>query len=139
MICHDNPSQASKALQIGSELARLGAAHVCVLSIISNSAAHPHTMAATLGTVCLIDYESERRASLDDCIALLRSRGVQAEGFLAHGNTIDEIAAYAKQLSIDLIVVGHYPKSTGGRWWSGPERGSLAERVSCNVLIAIGE
>jgi len=64
---------------------------------------------------------------------------VQAKGYLARGNTIDEIAAYAQKLAIDLIVVGHYPKPSGGRWWSGSERASLAERVNCCVLIAVNE
>jgi nucleotide-binding universal stress UspA family protein len=75
-------------------------------------------------------------------VGRLKARGVEAEGFLARGNTIDTIdtiVEYSKRLSIDLIVVGHYPKPAGGRWWSGPERAALAERVSCSVLIAMGQ
>jgi nucleotide-binding universal stress UspA family protein len=139
MLCYDGSVAGRKALQHGAELAQLVNAHVSVLSIVSETAAHPNTIAASVGTVCLVDYASEHRESLHECIFLLKSRGVQAEGFLASGNTIDEISAYSKRLSIDLIVVGHYPKPIGGRWWSGPERASLAERVTCCVLIAIGE
>jgi nucleotide-binding universal stress UspA family protein len=139
MLCYDGSVTGRKGLKLGSELAQLVNAQVSVLSIIPNTAANPSTVAASVGTICLVDHESEHRASLDECICSLQSRGVQAEGFLAHGNIIDEIAAYSKRLSADLIVVGYYPKSTGGRWWSGPERASLAERVSCSVLIAIGE
>jgi nucleotide-binding universal stress UspA family protein len=138
MMCYDGSVAGRRALKLGSELAQLVNAHVSVLSITSNTA-DPNTVAASVGTVCLVDFESAHRASLDECISLLKAHGVQAEGFLAHGNIIDEIVAYSRRLSIDLIVVGHYPKSTGGRWWSGPERASLAERVSCSVLIAIGE
>jgi nucleotide-binding universal stress UspA family protein len=64
---------------------------------------------------------------------------VEAEGHLTHGNTIDQIVAFSKRLSADLVVVGHYPQTARGRWWSGPERASLAERLSCCVLIAVNE
>ena len=42
-------------------------------------------------------------------------------------------------LPVDLIVVGIYPKAAGGRWWSGPDRQSLAERVNCAVFIAVDD
>jgi hypothetical protein len=72
-------------------------------------------------------------------IAWLKARGVEAEGHLVRGDTIDEIIAHSKRWSIDLVVVGHYPKRPGGRWWSGPERASLAEGLDCCLFIAVNE
>jgi nucleotide-binding universal stress UspA family protein len=95
-------------------------------------------VARSLGQT-FVDEELEYRKSLEECIELLKARGVEAKGYLAKGNTIDAIVSYSNRLSTDLIVVGHYPKASGGRWWSGSERASLAERVNCCVFIAVNE
>ena len=91
----------------------------------------------TASDSCRIGSNSE--TLLDESIEWLRVRGVAATGYLAHGNTLEEIVAHAKRLAVDLIVVGLYPRPSGGRWWSGPDRQSLAERVNCAVFIAVDD
>lgn len=139
LLCYDGSATGRRALKRGAELAILVNAQVHVLSIISNPQADATMVAHSVGQICLVDDELEHRKSLEESIALLKARGVVAQGYLARGNTIDQIVAHAKRLAIDLIVVGHYPKSSGGRWWSGPQRASLAERVNCCVFIAVNE
>jgi nucleotide-binding universal stress UspA family protein len=139
LLCYDGSAAGRRALKRGAELAILIKAKVHVLSVLSGAASDAGGVASSVGQACLIDYEAEHRQSLEESLAWLRQRGLEAQGYLTRGNTLDEIAAYARRLSIDLIVVGHYPKSAGGRWWSGPERASLAERVDCCVLIAVNE
>jgi nucleotide-binding universal stress UspA family protein len=139
LLCYDGSAAGRRALKRGAELAILVGAKVHVLSIVSSSEANAAVIASSVGQVCLVDHEAEYRRSLDESIAWLTARGVTAQGYIARGSTIDEIVAHAGRLEIDLIVVGHYPKSTGGRWWSGPERASLAERVNCCVFIAVNE
>jgi nucleotide-binding universal stress UspA family protein len=75
------------------------------------------------------------RKMLDESVRWLTERGVAADGFLATGNTIELIPAYCDRLAIDLIVLGHYPRPSGGFWWSSAQRGTLAERT---VSQAIG-
>jgi nucleotide-binding universal stress UspA family protein len=139
LLCYDGSVAGRRALKRGAELAILVKAKVHVLSVLSGAAADARGVASSVGQACLVDYEAEHRQSLEESIAWLRARGLEAQGYLTRGNTLDEIAVYANRLSIDLIVVGHYPKAPGGRWWSGPERASLAERVNCCVLIAVSE
>jgi nucleotide-binding universal stress UspA family protein len=139
VLCHDGSNAARKALRRGAELAMLVNAEVLVLSIISTEAADAAIMAGSVGTVCLVNYESESQASLNESLNWLRARGVSAQGCLAKGNVIDVIVTHAQRFGADLVVVGHYPKPTGGRWWSGSERTALAERVNCCVLIAVSE
>jgi nucleotide-binding universal stress UspA family protein len=139
MLCYDGSPAGRRALKRGAELAILVNAKVHVLSILPAAATDAMVAANAVGQVCLVDYEAEHRQSLEESVAWLKARGLEAQGHLARGNTLDEIAAHAQKLSIDLIVVGHYPKASGGRWWSGPERASLAERVDCCVLIAVSE
>ena len=139
LLCYDGSDAGRRALKRGAELAILVKAKVHVLSVLSAVAADAAAVADSVGQASMVDYEAQHRQSLDESVAWLKARGLEAQGYLTRGSTLDEIAAYADKLAIDLIVVGHYPKAAGGRWWSGTERASLAERVNCCVLIAVNE
>ena len=135
LLCYDGSETGRKALKRGAELALLVNARVHVLSVISQAESSSIAVANSLGPSLVIP-EDEHRRSVGECVEKLKERGVEAQGYVGRGDIIDVIAAYSRDLEVDLIVVGHYPKSSGGRWWSGPGRASLAERVSCCVFIA---
>lgn len=139
LICHDGSAAGLRALKRGAELAILLKPKVHVLSFYSSCHSEAFMAANAVGVQCVVDLESEHQSSLEQCVAWLTARGIQAEGHIAHGNTIDEIVEHARRLAIDLIVVGHYPKAGGGRWWSGKDRAALTERVNCSVFIAVGD
>jgi nucleotide-binding universal stress UspA family protein len=139
LLCYDGSDVGRNALKRGAELAMLVNAQVFVLSVVSAGADTAAVAAGSVGTICLVDQEADYQSSLLESIEWLKARGVAAEGCLVRGDTIEAIVAQAKKVDSDLVVVGHYPKPTGGRWWSGAERGSLAERLNCCVLIAVSE
>lgn len=139
LLCYDGSDAGRSALKRGAELARLVNAKVYVLSIVSDMVPSAAVVAGAVGSVCLVDTDSESQHSIRESVEFLKDLGVEAQGFLARGNTIDAIVDCSKRLAADLIVVGHYPKPSGGRWWSGTERAALAERVHCCVLIAVNE
>jgi nucleotide-binding universal stress UspA family protein len=139
LLCYDGSEAGRRALKRGTELAILLGAQVYVLSIIPIEVANAAVISSAAGYVCLVDDSCGYRKLLDESLERLKARGVAAEGYLATGNTLDQIAAYAKRLAIDLIVLGHCPRPAGGFWWSGPQqRASLAERVGCCVFVAVG-
>lgn len=137
LLCFDGTAHGRRALKRGAELAALVGAEAHVLSIIRDDVMSPTVMASASGHTCLVDEEGDHRKLLDDSIERLRARGVKAHAHLAYGNTIQQIAAHAQRLGVDLIVVGNYPNSGGRRWWAGPERTSLAEQVNCCIFIAV--
>jgi nucleotide-binding universal stress UspA family protein len=138
LLCYDGSAAGRRALKRGAELAILLKAQVHVLSIIPSVVADAAVIAGATGHACLVDDSSAHRKMLDESLEWLKARGVAAEGYLATGNTLDQIAAYAKRLAIDLIVLGHYPQPAGGFWWSSSQqRASLAERVGCCVFVAV--
>jgi nucleotide-binding universal stress UspA family protein len=139
LLCYDGSAAGRKALKRGAELAKLLNAQVCLLSVLPEGVHSAAVWAVAAGAPCLIDPVQENASSVRDSVQYLKELGVDAQVFQAHGNVIDEIAACAQKTSADLVVVGHYPKPTGGRWWSGSERGALAERVNCCVLIAVSD
>jgi nucleotide-binding universal stress UspA family protein len=126
-----------RALKRGAELAILVGAQVYVLSIIPSGVTDAAVAAGAAGHACLVDEPRGYRKLLDESIEMLKTRGVSAEGYLASGNTIEQIIAFSRRLAIDLIVLGHYPQPSGGFWWGGSQRASLAERANCCVFVAV--
>jgi nucleotide-binding universal stress UspA family protein len=137
LLCYDGSEAGRGALRRGAELAILVGAHVYVLSIIPGGVAAPAVVAGAAGHACLVDEEGSYRKLLDESIEWLKARGVAAEGYLASGNTIEQIVAFSRRLAIDLIVLGHYPQPSGGFWWGSSQRASLAERANCCVFVAV--
>jgi nucleotide-binding universal stress UspA family protein len=135
LLCYDDSPLGRKALRRGAELAVILKTQVFVLCVVPATAPNATMVAAAAGTVCLVDPDAAYRESLAESLEALHALGLEGEGHLARGDTIDVIAAFARQLEVDLIVVGHYPTPTG-RWWSGSQRAALAERVTCSGLIA---
>jgi nucleotide-binding universal stress UspA family protein len=137
LLCYDGSEVGRRALKRGAELAILVGAQVYVLSIIPTGVAGAAVVAGAAGHACLVDEAGGYRKLLDESIEWLKGRGVQAEGYLASGNIIEQIVTFSRRLAIDLIVLGHYPQSSGGFWWGSPQRVSLAERASCCVFVAV--
>jgi nucleotide-binding universal stress UspA family protein len=137
LLCYDGTEVGRRALKRGAELAILVGAHVYVLSIIPSGVTDAAVAAGAAGHACLVDEPRGYRKLLDESIELLKARGVSAEGYLASGNTIEQIIAFSRRLAIDLIVLGHYPQPSGGFWWGSPQRASLAERANCCVFVAV--
>jgi nucleotide-binding universal stress UspA family protein len=138
LLCYDGSQAGRRALQRGAELAILLGAHVHVLSIIPTGIADAAVIAGATGHACLVEDDGGYRKLLDESLGWLKAHGVLADGYLATGDTLDQIVAYAKRLAIDLIVLGHYPQPAGGFWWtSARQRASLTERVGCCVFVAV--
>lgn len=65
---------------------------------------------------------------------------VLAAGAAGHACLVNEDHGYRQMLdesAVDLIVLGYYPRPSGGFWWSSASRTSLAERARCCILVAV--
>jgi nucleotide-binding universal stress UspA family protein len=137
LLCYDSTEAGRRALRRGAELAVLLGAQVYVLSIVPTGLANAAVLAGAAGQACIVDEAADFGKLLNESIDWLKARGVIADGYLASGDYIDQIIAFSDRLSIDLIVLGHYPQPRGGFWWSGASRVSLAERAKCCVFVAV--
>jgi nucleotide-binding universal stress UspA family protein len=137
LLCYDGSVAGRRALRRGADLSIFLKAEVFVLSIIPAGVFDPVVAAAAAGHTCIVDEEHGYRQMLDESVEWLKAKGVTAEGHLTSGNTIERILEYADKLAIDLIVLGYYPRASGGFWWSGATRASLAERAHCCILVAV--
>lgn len=139
LLCYDGTDAGRRALRRGAELAILLGANVSVLSIVSDGVANAAVLAGAAGQACIVDESAQNRKLLTESIDWLRTRGVSAEGHLTSGDYLDQIIAFSGRLNIDLIVLGHYPRPTGGSWWSASKRASLADRVKCCIFVAVSD
>jgi len=137
LLCYDGTEAGRRALRRGAELAILVGAHVSVLSIVTDGVANAAVLAGAAGQACIVDETAECRRLLTESTDWLKARDVRAEGYLTSGDYIDQIIAFSDRLKIDLIVLGHYPRPTGGSWWSASKRTSLADRVKCCIFVAV--
>jgi nucleotide-binding universal stress UspA family protein len=137
LLCYDGTDAGRRALRRGAELAILVGAHVSVLSIVTDGVANAAVLAGAAGQACIVDETAECRRLLTESTDWLKARDVRAEGYLTSGDYIDQIIVFSDRLKIDLIVLGHYPRPTGGSWWSASKRTSLADRVKCCIFVAV--
>jgi len=136
LLCYDGTEAGRRALRRGAELSILLGAHVSVLSILTDTG-NAAVLAGAAGQACIVDEPAQSRKLLTESIEWLKARGLGAEGFLTSGDYLDQIIAFSNRLNIDLIVLGHYPRPTGGSWWSASKRASLADRVKCCIFVAV--
>jgi nucleotide-binding universal stress UspA family protein len=137
LLCYDGTEAGRRALRRGAELAILLGAHVSVLSIVTDGVGNAAVLAGAAGQACIVDEPAQYRKLLSESVDWLKARGVSADGHLASGDYLDQIIAYSSRLNVDLIVLGHYPRPTGGSWWSASKRTTLADRVKCCIFVAV--
>lgn len=65
----------------------------------------------------------------------LKSKGIEAEGLLIQGPTIDTIIAESQKLKIDLIITGHHEHSFIYEVLFGNTSNKLIDKSSIPVLV----
>jgi nucleotide-binding universal stress UspA family protein len=137
LLCYDGTEAGRRALRRGAELAILLGAHVSVLSIVTDGVGNAAVLAGAAGQACIVDEPAQYRKLLSESVDWLKTRGLSADGHLTSGDYLDQIIAYSSRLNVDLIVLGHYPRPTGGSWWSASKRATLADRAKCCIFVAV--
>ena len=80
--------------------------------------------------------EVDIHANLIAGIDKLRKMGFNVNGKIISGNISTQIARYASEYDIDLIVIFHkHEKNRFRRWLNGSVAKSLINMSTCNVLV----
>lgn len=138
LLAYNGSESGQKALLDCNEIAQWSGAELFLI------AAMPPPAAFVGGEGGVYDgrYEEEERreyqAILDEGMQRLREAGHMVKGDVVVGDPVDAIAGMAKDISADLIVVGHkHLDSWAARWWRGSVSKSLIEHAPCSVLVVI--
>jgi len=137
LLAYNGSAEGKRALVECAELANFLHAETHLLAVASM----PPSLFLTEGFVPeeLLEEEKKRTQSvLDEGIASLKQQGFNAAGHLAVGEPVEEICRLAKELSVDLIVVGHNQKTSfAARWWKGSVGASILDYAPCSLLVAL--
>jgi nucleotide-binding universal stress UspA family protein len=138
LLAYDGSESGQKALLESRGLAGWGQANLHMIAVMPPPAAF---IGGEGGVYDLGLEEQERKeyqTILDDGLRRLREAGNTVTGELVIGEAVSEIAACARRMEADLIVVGHkHLNSWAARWWRGSVSKSLIEHAPCNVLVVI--
>jgi nucleotide-binding universal stress UspA family protein len=134
LLAYDGTVDGRRALREGALLAKTCGAQVYLLSVISGTGGLQIAESVVSGPMarCADDY----RAILQEGVDGLTQLGFDPVAKLVRGEPVREIAAFARKIGADLVVVGHRKQSLLSRWWSGTTGAYLVDQLACSVLIA---
>jgi nucleotide-binding universal stress UspA family protein len=134
VLAYDGTREGRTALREGALLAKGCGAEVVLLSVIAET---PGVQIGESAHPGVIDHERNAYAGiLQEGLERLRSHGFEAQARLVQGEPPRVIAAVAREVGADLVVVGHRRRSMIQRWWSGSTGAYLSDLLGCSVLIA---
>jgi len=138
LLAYDGSKSGQKALLDCREIAQWSQASLTLIAVMPLQ----RQVVAAEGVIyeqSVIEEDRQRyQGILNDGLRQLIEAGHQANGEVLYGETVDEIARYAKQVDADLIVVGHkHLEGWAARWWRGSVSKSLIAQAPCSVLVVI--
>ncbi len=133
LLAYDGSVEGRAALREGAMLAKRCGAQVFLLSVIVETTGT--RMAQGVEAAPLVQQEESHKALLKDGVARLKQLGFEPVAKLVKGEPAKEIAAFARQISADLVVVGYRKQSALARWWSGPSGAYLVDFIGCSLLV----
>ncbi len=134
LLAYDGSVEGRAALKEGALLARQDKAQVFLLSVVATSGALMAAESNHAGP--LAGALDQYNAILESGMARLVEAGIPVTGKVVVGEPAQCIAAYAREIGADLVVVGHRRKSLVERWWSGASGAYLVDHLGCSLLIA---
>jgi nucleotide-binding universal stress UspA family protein len=138
LLAYDGTAAGQQALLDCKEIAQWSRAEMHLIAVMPS----PVSSVAIEGWVYDPEVAAAERAQyqqvLDQGVQRLSEAGLSARGVLATGHSVDEIVRHARQVKVDLIVVGHkHLDSWAQRWWRGSVSQALIEHAPCSVLVVI--
>ncbi len=135
LLAHDGSTFGAAALRQSAELALLAGAELHMLGIVVTTG----YMALAEGNGAIDVWGIERRnlqPLLDAAVQDLSARGVKVIAIVREGEPSEEIIAYARAISADMVVLGHTKKGIIARWLQGSVGNRLIGHLPCSLLIA---
>ena len=134
LLAYDGSVEGRRALREGARLAELCKADVFLLAVINLS---PGVMMAEGAAPGAVEHQREAYGKvLEEGVQRLKAMGFSPTARLEFGEPSHQIAAVAREIGADLVVVGHHHQSAFARWWRGSVGANLLEDLRCSLLVA---
>ncbi len=133
LLAYDGSIEGRRALREGARIAQLCSSQVFLLAVVEVSAG---TGTLEGGLAIPISEQAEiYHRILAEGVERLKAMGFSPTARLGMGEAGREIAAVAREIDANLVVVGHRPDGPLARWFSSVGT-YLVKHVRCSVLIA---
>lgn len=132
LLAYDGSRDGREALEQGAALASLCRANVLLLAVVNRK-----PVISVEGGSLVFDDTEGFETTLAAGLVCLRASGLQASSSLKFGDPAEQIAAAAREMDADLVVLGHRSQSALARWWNGSVGASVLKHAPCSVLIAV--
>jgi len=118
------------------ELAKLYKANVWLLHA---AAPEPDFVGYSVGPEYIRDFRArelkDEHKLLTKYVDQLKNAGLETDGLLIQGNTIDVVLEESEKLAIDLIIFGHHEHSLLYQWFFGSNAAELIRKTEIPVLV----
>lgn len=132
LVAHDGSDAADKALFEAASIAEKFGANLIVISVV------PNLCFTEIGTDCetvMNLYRAEVSGVMEGVRDLLKEKGIDAQTVILEGSPADVIVDYARDNTLDMIVVGSTGKDATQRTFLGSVSSKVAMNAPCSVLI----
>ena len=133
LLAYDGSLEGRTALREGALLAKVCGAQVYFLSIISDTSSF--RVAQGVDPHVTAHRNAVEDEIFQDGIERLKRMGFDPIARMMTGDPAPQIGAFAKDISADLVVVGHHRQNLLSRWWSGHSGAYLVDHIECSLLI----
>ncbi len=128
LVAYDGTDAADRAFEVALDVARRIDAQLHVVAVASAAEIETHVMLDRLRIECA--------AYLEPLYARGSAARVDVEVEVAEGVPAGEIAAAARRIGADLIVIGHRHRSLLQRCMGASVAKRVLDRAPCDVLVA---
>lgn len=134
LLAYDGSVEGRQALREGAKLARLCGAEVFLLAVVNLSVGF--VMAEGVAPGAAEHQQDAYQKILSEGVERLTALGFAPTARLEFGDPANQIAAVAREIRADLVIVGHRHQGSLARWWRGSVGANLLEELRCSLLIA---
>jgi nucleotide-binding universal stress UspA family protein len=135
LLAYDGSTFTTAALKQGGQLALLCKAELHLLSIASTSGGMAIGEAAGNQDIWG-QAKQELEKAVADVVNVMHEHQLTVITHIQYGDPATEIAAYARKIKADLLVLGHTRKGVLSRWLEGSVGARLLAHLPCSLLVA---
>lgn len=141
LVAYNGTPESEVALQECLRMAPASGAQLHLLAVVSPP---PYLLVGEFAAAAVLSVEEglfaekeQMEKKLAAGAALLRAAGLSVIEHLEVGEPVSVIEEHARQLKVELVIVGHSRhKPIALRWWRGSTDTLLVEKLRCSLLVA---
>jgi nucleotide-binding universal stress UspA family protein len=138
LLAYDGSSDGRRALDQTAELASAAGAEVVLLAVVDVGVDVAVAEGVSVGS-SIETQLAQVQQMLVEGAARLTALGIRAAMRTETGQPGERIAAVAREIGADLIVLGHRQHSLWSRWMKEPVGPFLLQDPPCNLLICVAK